>query len=312
MYRKYSKIKNVGSKDIDFSTLHLDNLHFVVTEKIHGANYMFCLEPDGTFHQGSRSYRLNKDSSFFGHIDVINRYEATFIEACNTLYKGKEVGLYGELFGGSKEGRKPVQREVYYSPELEFAAFDLMVDGEYLSYDELETFANLAGIPLVPLIARNISYKEALSIPNTFDSLWSDRSNNVAEGIVISPVITTYDHKGGRVILKNKADKFLEVVKKAKVPKSVKELSDDLKAIVEDITRYITLNRLSNICSHLEPELVVIENFNNLRLLFIKDIMEDYKKDNPDVTVHRLNDKPLSSAISTIACKLIHQYLKEV
>ena len=90
---------------------------------------------------------------------VYHEFVARLYQNCGAL---KSVVLYGEYFGGwhpdanvDGVGRGiPVQQHVAYCPVHRFYAFDILVDGEWLSFDKAMLQLSRAGFPLVaePLV----------------------------------------------------------------------------------------------------------------------------------------------------------------
>jgi len=111
---------------------------WVVTEKIHGAN--FGIVTDGkTVRFAKRKEFLDSKEDFFGYQLLQKR----LILQAKELFKFLQVDLlnlekvfiYGELFGGEYphpevnpvSGVQAIQTGVYYSPNIEYCAFDIAV-----------------------------------------------------------------------------------------------------------------------------------------------------------------------------------------
>lgn len=112
---------------------------WVVTEKVHGAN--FCFITDGvTVRCAKRKRFLKQGESFFHYEHVLNRVQekikAAFFLAGAHHPVTKWVMIYGELFGGgyphpdikADSSVQLVQTGVYYSPTIDFYAFDIALD----------------------------------------------------------------------------------------------------------------------------------------------------------------------------------------
>jgi hypothetical protein len=85
------------------------------------------------------------------------------------------VTVYGEIYGGllngeTAQGSKKVQEEVQYSPETQFAAFDIVIDGKYLSQGGAFALLDMAGFHKAPLIGIYYSLEDALAVPNDLQS----------------------------------------------------------------------------------------------------------------------------------------------
>ncbi|UQA59107.1 RNA ligase family protein [Polyangium aurulentum] len=183
---------------------------WIVTEKIHGAN--FCFVTDGReVRCAKRKAFLADDEDFFGHRALQARYASGVLEV---LARAKErakgaayVFVYGELFGGGYPhpdvppvpGVEPVQTGCWYSPGIEFCAFDVGVLGEgekervYLDQADAALVCEEAGIPFARPLFRG-GYEEAFAYPIGFETTIPARlglpslgPSNKAEGVVLKP-----------------------------------------------------------------------------------------------------------------------------
>ncbi|GHO42175.1 RNA ligase family protein [Ktedonospora formicarum] len=221
---------------------HLDEAHhhilektrWVVMEKIHGAH--FCIVTNGSIIAGaSRKHLLASGENFFEYQRVLKRLEpqiSQLFSLARHLYPQlTSLSIYGELFGGAYPhpeispvpGLQPIQTGIYYTPDIEFCAFDLAISdlqqSSYLDYDQARMLLQSAGVLSVsPLLIG--SYQEALHYPIEFSStipalfgLPPLQQENQAEGVVIKPVkaLVFSTSKGPlRPIFKRKIAAFAE------------------------------------------------------------------------------------------------------
>lgn len=224
----------------------LQQLRWVVTEKIHGANFCFVIDERGV-RCAKRKAMLERGKSFFGHERVLRRLEPALTALWESARRGCAGGatvsargevsrlmVYGELFGGGYPheavapvvGVQPVQTGVWYSPEVEFCAFDVAVlergdqPQRYLGFEAAQGLLRGAGVFCVePLLVG--SWQEAQAFPVGFDSTVPallglpplPRGSNQAEGVVMRPVepVTVETKRGlARPALKKKIPSFAE------------------------------------------------------------------------------------------------------
>jgi Rnl2 family RNA ligase len=212
----------------------LNKLDWVVTEKVHGAN--FALVTDGaSVRAAKRKALLEAGEEFFGYESVLGALESKVRDAFVRLKRDQpsleRMAFHGELFGGSYphpdvpavEGVQPVQTGVHYAPGIGFYAFDVALETpkgrSYLDYDAaMKLFESLEIFYARPLrIAR---FTEAVAYPLGFEShvpgwlgLPPLPRGNLAEGVVIKPVKSApiKTTKGlVRPILKRKIVEFAE------------------------------------------------------------------------------------------------------
>jgi len=216
----------------------LDKVSWVVTEKIHGAN--FCLLADGRgVSCAKRKAILREEDAFFNYQRVRIRYapaaHALFADVQARYPDLVRLYVYGELFGGAYphpevtpvEGVAPVQTGVYYAPGIDLCAFDLAIEREgdegqgreFLAYSEaLELLRARGFLVAQPLLVGTL--REALDYPLGFDStipkllgLPPLPQRNPAEGVIVKPYEAFTMGAGAqrtRPILKRKIATFAE------------------------------------------------------------------------------------------------------
>ena len=244
---------------------------WVVTEKIHGANFSFWC--DGTeVLTASRSQFV--DGTFYNCQAVINRYQGQVMQLWLNESMGDDraiVVLFGELFGGN------IQKEVQYG-EKDFRVFDVVVDGVPLNKAFAQEACTDVGLPFTPVLFTG-SFKECLEINNTFQSTLTPEGyegENISEGLVIEPVEPAWFANGSRVYFKNKTESFSEKNRQPK-EKQVFELSETESDLLNELLTYNTEQRVSNVISKIGQ--VTNKDFGRILGLTVQDILEDFTKD---------------------------------
>ncbi len=202
----------------------------VVTEKIHGTNCRvgFVVKPTeqedlteyvGVFHvddakeelemvrmAGSRGLR-RKEPEDAGAMRNNTYWFPWTIEGVEALLKDlflqghDQAILYGEIFGAS------IQSYNYGHPGIAFRAFDLMVDGNFVNYDEFIAQCETHGIETVPLLYRGPFSLATIKELSDGESLIGGKHGR--EGVVVKSAQERTDTKIGRVILKYVGDTYL-------------------------------------------------------------------------------------------------------
>lgn len=286
---------------------------WVVTEKIHGAN--FCIVTDGSeVRFAKRKEFLQPDEDFFGHqslqIKLIQQVKEIFKIIQTERQATFRVSVYGELFAGEyphpdvpvNPNVQAVQTGIYYSPEIEFCAFDIAVEEnyrtakrDYIDYEKtLKLFQQVEMLAAKPLFVGK--YEQALAQKIEFDStipallgLPKLPFSNQAEGIVIKPVKSIYiDTPKGRIrpVLKRKIPKFAEESRFHQAEKwSSQKLAtfshylSDEKWLHEVILALVTENRLMNTLSKVgrvsgkDPKAI-----EKVFQLFVNDVIETFNE----------------------------------
>jgi Rnl2 family RNA ligase len=311
MFQKYNKIEN--SYRLGTEITENKNDLFAVSEKIHGANFGMYYNKDG-FYCASRNNKLAEDANFNNFRYALEKSDIK--SKMKEIYKmlgNRDFIMYGEIFGGNyphpdvpKGKFKMVQKGVYYSPDINILAFDICVEGKYLSYAEFKNICEEVDFPYIK--ARFVGkLTDCLNYSNEFQSTISDYyglppiDDNICEGVVIRGYAEDFkDHRGNRIIIKNKNEKFSEKQKNKKVFVEDTSIIDN----VEKIEPFICENRLNNVLSKMTDDEKVIQNFGKIMKLFVNDCITDIQEEYPDIEF----SKNLKSYMSKKCAKLVKKY----
>lgn len=335
-FKKYNSIENLY-RDKFINQIHQQGLNhgtWVVQEKIHGANFSFWCNGEDVFC-GKRSGLIRKTDNFYNHQIILERYNEKILDIFNLIsevssidgYTLKHIGVYGEIFGGNyphpeveKKDMKSVQKGVYYSPDVEFMAFDLRIMGLDENSDDVDFFkeVNLAneifeklGVPYIKTLFEG-SFDECVKYNNHFQTTipnilnYPEIENNICEGVVIRPNTTKYLYSGSRVLIKNKNEKWSEKDKqKNKQPKEIIEFTGEASKLFDEMISLVTENRLKNVISKVGA--ITNKDFGKLMSLMNKDVIEDFMKDFSDEfnTLEKKERKMMTKKMGQETSKLI-------
>lgn len=271
-FKKFSSLENTY-RDKTIAKVQYEGKDgglWIATEKLHGANFSFWC--DGTeVKVASRSQFV--DGTFYNCQAVINKYQDSVMhmwEECSMGDDNTLLVIYGELFGGN------IQKEVEYG-EKDFNAFDIFVNDSPIHKHSAFFICREVGIPFVPVVISEGTFKECLELPNTFKSLRTlsgYEEENTSEGLVIEPVIPAWFNNGSRIYFKSKTESFSE--RQAK-PKQVFELSDEESELLNEMLEFSTPQRVSNVISKIGQ--VTNKDFGKILGLTTQDILEDFTKE---------------------------------
>lgn len=331
MYPSMNNFKKYHSIDNAYQTKTVESFghytsptdEWVVLEKAHGSNLMFCITADGV-DIGRRTAIMSKEeaSKFYNSLEVYNKYLPNIKKVWELLGSSKTVIIYGELMGGLYPNMQsptpttvPVQKQVLYCPQTEFYAFDIAVldeEFQYLDYDICENIFKETGFVYARSLYRG-SYKEAMewssqhnADPTTIPELFGLTAvpNNIREGHVIKPVISKLMNNGSRIILKDKNARFAEKKKNTVIPKEKDIMTSNMsQELLDSSLLYVTEARLDNVTSKNGP--VTDDNVNRMIGLLVQDALQDIKKDFDTKTLSPIDFKKMTTALASEARKLV-------
>lgn len=315
LFKKYDSIENsYRSKMINMIIQggHSDGV-YVVTEKVHGANFSVWLDTENSVIKFAKRSGFIGDENFFNS-HLIHEKLAEDIKSLSSEHlNAKEIVITGELCGGhyphgdveNNSEYKAVQNGLWYSSKLQFLAFDLFIDGECVDDDTMKKAFDKCELPHLKTLFKG-SFDECLNYSNEFQTTIPEYfslpqiDGNICEGIVIKPITPSYLCSGQRVILKSKNSRHSE--KSAKKPKKVIVLEGKAKGIVEELFTLVTENRLKNVVSKIGE--VTKKDFGKIQGEMIKDIFEEYLKDNDiddlEKSVKSIVNKMVGTQVSTL------------
>lgn len=196
---KYTDIENVKN----FPHALRCGEEVIFTEKLHGA----CMSVGAA--RGEDQVYVSSRNLCLAENDANSYWKAAKAYGIPALLKrvladldAQHVILFGELLG--------VQDLKYgfNNGHLGFRWFDLLVDGEYVSYSVANEI--LSDVPQVPVLYRG-PFSESVMMEHTDGNTTLDGVQHIREGIVMRPVIERYDFESnlGRVLLKSISADYL-------------------------------------------------------------------------------------------------------
>ena len=282
-FKKFSSLEN-SYRDNFINKVReqgYENDEYIITEKLHGANYGFTVIVENsllTTLPSKRSGFISADEKFYNHQPVYEKYAHNIGKLATALLENNDgiVTVYGELYGGN------IQGGMAYPLEQDFAGFDITVNGTPINKRKAFSLMNEYEIPSVPVLgyAKNLSdsleWSESFITKKLRDDFDTENPQAEAEGVVIEPVTPHYLPSGERVYLKKKTKRFLEKGKN-KIEKPKVSLNEALSKLLETALEYVNENRFNAVVSK-EGE-VNIKMIGKIAGLMTQDIIVDLIKD---------------------------------
>ena len=293
------------------ATKRLDAATWVVTEKIHGANFSFVLEGD-TLKYAKRKALLRWTDDFFAFQIVAERLDAGIMRLFEHIRRDRAFHtaiVYGELYGGlyphadvAADARvQAIQTGIHYSPTVEFCVFDVAVEvaglgRHYLDYADVMRYCAACEVPFArPLLIGTLN--QALFFDTRFDSKVPGSLGlpaivpNLVEGIVVKPLhnMVVQTSKGEmRPIFKIKNKEFAEEqfheAQAWSYQHAGASASERLLYIVPELRRYVTQQRLQSTFSKIGGLLGATEERRGvIHAAMVEDAMVSFWEANPEL-----------------------------
>eukprot|EP01095_Lingulamoeba_sp_RSL-Kostka_P004264 TRINITY_DN1535_c0_g3_i1.p1 TRINITY_DN1535_c0_g3~~TRINITY_DN1535_c0_g3_i1.p1 ORF type:complete len:225 (-),score=52.94 TRINITY_DN1535_c0_g3_i1:59-733(-) len=220
------------------------------------------------------------------------------------------------------EGEKFVQKGIYYSPHVDFICFDIhFSNAGFVGFDRFTEICDEIDLPHTYPLLRG-TFDECMKYDPYFVTTLPERihdlpriENNIAEGVVVKPVIPKSTYRGLRIIFKIKNDKFSEITggknnkKKLKLV-SKKDLIKIDDAVIDKFLCYVNENRLNNVISKIGS--VSVGEENKLSGMLAKDAFEDFFKDNKELydTLKTPEKKRFKKSLPNLCRSTVQDYFK--
>lgn len=309
-FREYSSISGYTSKTIKHITklgYDITKDDWIMTEKIHGANFSFVIRGD-FYWCCKRSGPISLTENFFSSREIETKYIADAREVYKRVLAQSTdpndieyVQIFGEIFGGSypgfeTKGQRAVQKGVDYNPEIDFMVFDIRVVTKtlstykddkgklqpiawFVSYSDMIKYLEGLELRYVPVITRGkledllkTSPKFNTTIPTLFGL--PSVPGNLAEGYVLKIDSQHQCHKS-RPILKIKYEERFGETRTYKVPTFKITEPDEFVTIHSDvILNYCTQNRFNNTVSKIGKD----SSAEKILGIFIADACKSYQE----------------------------------
>lgn len=299
---------------------------YVVQEKVHGANFSFFTNGKEV-KMAKRTDFIQENETFYNAQKVAKNYHDKVLQMFEKVKDQfpdiETLVIYGELFGGNYnhkdvapiKGAIKVQKGIDYSPDNDFYAFDIKLNGtHYLDINTANALFEATNFFYAKTLFEG-TLEEALKYPNEFNSKIPDwlvlpsLEDNITEGVIIRPAQVKYFGNGSRVILKNKNEKWSEKTKVKRDKTDQKEVvfTENAQAVWEEIQTYITTNRLYNVLSkegEFKPKMM-----GKVTGLFAQDVLTDFMKEQAEsfANLGKEEQKGITKRLNNTIIKMIKE-----
>ncbi|GAB4334533.1 MAG: hypothetical protein OHK0038_11760 [Flammeovirgaceae bacterium] len=281
----------------------LDKVLWVVTEKIHGANFSVHFSNNEVSY-AKRKEILQLSDDFFAFQLIVERLEANFQRLHQLLVNQypnlNSCVIYGELFGGeyphpevkADSRLQAIQTGVYYSPTIEFCIFDIKISTnqttDFISYETLiELCENANLLYAKPLLVGKLHL--AMNFDTRIDSQIPALlgypalpQKNLIEGIVIKPFqhLNISTSRGvTRPVLKIKNPEFSEIEEYHLAQKwSFVPSKDEITELIwSELQHFVTQNRWNSVISKTGiPQKSDFIKIRQIQEMFVEDVIDSF------------------------------------
>ncbi len=202
LFPKYTNIENMRN----FPHIFQEGEMVVLTEKIHGTNSRVAII-EGELMAGSHRLQRERpeDDNFAANLYWYPLSLSSVRSLLENLTKEyKQIILYGEIYGSR------IQTLDYgHKNTMGYRAFDILIDGHYLSWPEFTLLCAQYGIDTVPVVASIPFNLDTIKKYSEGNTLLMEDNAHIREGVVVKPLQERRDPKLGRCILKYVSDQYL-------------------------------------------------------------------------------------------------------
>lgn len=277
-FKKWCSIENsYRQKHIDWYLERFPELlddTYVITEKIHGSNFQWYLEPDKPVVAGSRNMYLEIDGSFQGaYIPELLDADKKLLDFLQARVNrdGCTYRVFGELFG------KGIGKGVDYGEEKRLLYFGMMVDDVLVPFTTMEMY--IPRSRMVPVVGIIDGLANAMQFDTAFNSCLSDKDNNLCEGVVIQPYRKVYQVGDYSPFMLKKKNRTFEEKMNIKAPVVI---APEVKQLKAEFAAHITDNRLQSVFSK-HGEIEKPSQIGNYIRLVLEDARIDFMKDHKEL-----------------------------
>lgn len=276
-FLKYPSLTNHYALGKDRRIPYVYDDVWYATEKIHGANISIVSAKDiEEVGLAKRSGFLTlDDKQFNGFKTWVSEQGAELVNSLNKFLDWEgvtQVHAFGEYFG---EKVQRMDYELCKQGQVDVKLFNLILeyDGGTIHYvvsrDMMEKYIPVKY--LTPVSSKK-TLRELVNGHLEVQSIYG----GISEGQVYQPtkgyILTdTFQFYG----VKHKTKEFAEITKSTFKVKEKLEYSPEFLSLVEDVSRYITNNRLNNVLSHGDFELEN-KNIGVIMIALKQDIVKEY------------------------------------
>lgn len=197
LFVKYTDIENLRH----FPNVLTEGEPVVMTEKIHGTNVRIGVIEGEVMAGSHRLRRARPENPATSHY----WFPLTILGVEQLLHdlgqRHKQVILYGETYGRVQALHYGIENGV------SFRAFDLLVDGRYLDWEDFRALCDQYAIPTVPVVHAGAFSLESAKAHSEGGTLVG--GSHYREGVVVKPYQERTDPAVGRVVLKYVSDTYL-------------------------------------------------------------------------------------------------------
>lgn len=297
-YQKIAESTNDYVVDNKNNKIFSNKTGWIVTEKIHGSNFAIYFR-DGNISFSKRNAILNDYEWFYNYQSIKDKLIKN-IKELHDIIDSDNFVVYGELFGGwypdnpeewngamgkriNKSGActvpfedRAIQEGIYYSPNIEYIVFDVAIIKEdkidFVTYSKMVSLLSKTGFNFTKLLftgnlssALKFNLNFNSTIPSSLGHKKLKPGTNIAEGIVIKPLVDHYvKDKNGierRCIIKIKHPNFKETHDSFDINEANRSYKFIFSTLINQNRYQAVLSKFGKITNNNENEF--IEKFND-------------------------------------------------
>lgn len=277
-FLKYPSLTNHYAIGKEKRIIEACNDPWYSTEKIHGANISIVLDQEGNVNFAKRSGFIEEDDKQFARFVQLAKNSQQLIHELEVFLDWKgvtQVHAFGEYFGSNVQ---TMEYHLNKNHQVDIKIFNVIL--EYgngvlhyvLSRWDVEKYISHGYLTPVEETSTLEQFLKKEPIENS-------RYGGYSEGSVYQPCIGYILDDWHRFLgVKHKTEKFNEVSRTPKNPKPKVEYTPEFIELMTSVSMYVTENRLRNVLSHGEFELIP-QNIGKIMLAFKEDVVKEYLRE---------------------------------
>lgn len=290
-YTSYEKIFPLIIELDKITSEKLEDRAVVILEKLRGVPVKVTVK-GSEIKYGNRYTEIKDKLETFGAIQLFKEYEDRIKELESEIKI--PFSLYGELVGNE------IKSDITYFTSIskkEIIFHDVYLNENWLNWDDFSKFLSNIGLPIVPCLGLVNFEEEKIEKFKEKNSIFSEVTDQIMEGIVIRPFIEDEDYSK-RLIAKITNSKFIY----KGYYNSLKNVTAKVQTEPETVKKLLDMNNPT--LAKVEAKKILSLFINQARFIYFKHELEIRKVEIKDENFHKILSVLVQSCIKDLVSEI--------